>query len=549
MKQKKEIYRTAMYLRLSKGDQDVDGFDKSESNSITNQRLIIENFIKKNPDLKLVDTYVDDGFTGTNFDRPEMKRMMADVDAGRIDCIVVKDLSRFGRERIETGTYIAKTFKAKGIRFIAINDHYDTLTADGSETHIVMPIKALTNDNFSRDISTKVRSSQEIKWEKGEFIGAFAPYGYTKATDNKNLLVPDEYAAKIVRSIFADKLDGMSANAIAQKLNDEGVLSPMEYKKKQGQKFTTGFKSGRKALWSSQTVIRILKDEVYAGVLAQGKRARVSYKVRKEIRRPKDEWVRIEDTHKAIVSRETFDSVQTMMDRDTIKASDGGTSLFAGMLFCGDCGKSMVRRVDSRNHERGAAYICSNYNRNKECSRHSISEDDLKEAVEDFLKDHINRLANARKMSQSIDFLEIGFEAAAEHDADIVKLKEEMLRCSTLKSSLYQDLKEGIINENLFNRYREEYTNREIALQDAVAEQERVIRSIYDGKIASGVQLEEIRDSMNISGLSRIALVTFIDRILVYEGMKLEIVTKYDAVIDKVERINDGINYGWKEAV
>lgn len=175
-----KIYRTAMYLRLSKGDLDVDGMEKSESNSITNQRMIVESFLKKNPDLKLVDTYIDDGYTGTNFDRPEMKRMMADVDAGRIDCIVVKDLSRFGRERIETGTYIAKTFKAKGIRFIAINDHYDTLTADGSETHIVMPIKALTNDNFSRDISTKVRSSQGIKREKGEYIGAFAPYGYKK---------------------------------------------------------------------------------------------------------------------------------------------------------------------------------------------------------------------------------------------------------------------------------------------------------------------------------------------------------------------------------
>ncbi len=143
-------------------------------------------------------------------------------------------MSRFGRERIETGTYIAKTFKAKGIRFIAINDHYDTLTADGSETHIVMPIKALTNDNFSRDISTKVRSSQEIKREKGEFIGACAPYGYKKSADNKNLLVPDDYAAKIVASIFADKLEGMSANAIAQRLNDEGVLSPLEYKEEAG---------------------------------------------------------------------------------------------------------------------------------------------------------------------------------------------------------------------------------------------------------------------------------------------------------------------------
>lgn len=178
---KKEIYKTVMYLRLSKRDGDVDGIDKAESNSITNQRMIILSFLEKHKDLKLVDIYIDDGYTGTNFNRPELKRMMADIDAGKIDAIVCKDLSRFGRERIETGNYIAKIFKRKGIRFIAINDNYDTLTAEGSETNIVMPVKALTNDNFSRDISTKVRSSQSIKREKGDYIGAFAPYGYMKS--------------------------------------------------------------------------------------------------------------------------------------------------------------------------------------------------------------------------------------------------------------------------------------------------------------------------------------------------------------------------------
>ena len=271
MKNDKKIYRTAVYLRLSKGDSDVDGCTKSESNSITNQKMICENFLKKNSDLKFAGFYIDDGFTGTNFDRPEMKRMMDDVDAGLIDCIVVKDLSRFGRERIETGTYIARTFKEKKIRFIAINDHYDTLTADGSETHIVMPIKALTNDNFSRDISTKVRSSQEIKMEKGDFIGAFAMYGYRKSLENKNVLIPDEYAAGIVREIFADRLKGLSASAIAQKLNDAGILSPAEYKKKQGQKYSTSFQGAGISRWSAQTVIRILKDEVAVKTLVVSK--------------------------------------------------------------------------------------------------------------------------------------------------------------------------------------------------------------------------------------------------------------------------------------
>lgn len=241
----KEIYKTAMYLRLSKGDGDVDGIDKAESNSITNQRMIILGFLEKHQDLKLVDTYIDDGYTGTNFDRPELKRMMADIDAGKIDAIVCKDLSRFGRERIETGNYIAKIFKQKGIRFIAINDNYDTLTAEGSETNIVMPVKALTNDNFSRDISTKVRSSQSIKREKGDYIGAFAPYGYMKSEKNKNRLVPDPEVAGIVQDIFAKKLAGVSANCIAKELNARGVLSPAEYKKQQGQKFKTNFQGAK----------------------------------------------------------------------------------------------------------------------------------------------------------------------------------------------------------------------------------------------------------------------------------------------------------------
>lgn len=186
-----KVYRTAMYLRLSKGDEDIDGSVKSESNSISNQRQIIKNYLSKHPELVLADIYIDDGYTGTNFDRPELKRMLSDVDEGNIDAIVCKDLSRFGRERIGTGTYITRTFKQKGIRFIAINDNYDTLTADGCETNILIPVKALTNDNFSRDISIKVRSSQGIKREKGEFIGAFAPYGYKKSKTNKNKLVID----------------------------------------------------------------------------------------------------------------------------------------------------------------------------------------------------------------------------------------------------------------------------------------------------------------------------------------------------------------------
>lgn len=539
MKDNKKIYRTAVYLRLSKGDSDVDGCTKSESNSITNQRMICENFLKKNPDLKFSGFYIDDGFTGTNFDRPEMKRMLDDVDAGLIDCIVVKDLSRFGRERIETGTYIARTFKEKGIRFIAINDHYDTLTADGSETHIVMPIKALTNDNFSRDISTKVRSSQEIKMEKGDFIGAFAMYGYRKSLENKNVLIPDEYAAGIVKEIFADRLKGLSASAIAQKLNDAGILSPAEYKKKQGQKYSTSFQGAGISRWSAQTVIRILKDEVYTGVMAQGKRVKVSYKVKKEIRRPKSEWVRVENTHQAIVDQRTFDSVQMLLQRDTIRVADRKEPyLYSGLIYCADCGMSMIRRSDTYGKGRKVVnYICSNYNRNRQCSRHTIRESELTESILETLRSWIEIVADADRLAQRMNDMTLDYDSALEHDREIAELRKELLKYDTLKSSLYQDLKDGLINETQFNRYREEYTNRGIKVRDAIAEQERIIRDIYDKGIGCGMDLDMLREKLNIGQIDRVLLVTLVDRILIHKNGDIEVILKMKDEIGKVKTL------------
>ena len=551
MKQEKKIYRTAVYLRLSKGDGDVDGFDKAESNSITNQRSICESFIRKHPDLQLEETYIDDGYTGTNFDRPELKRMMADADAGKIDCILVKDLSRFGRERIETGTYIAKTFKEKGIRFIAINDHYDTLTADGSETHIVMPIKALTNDNFSRDISTKVRSSQGIKREKGEFIGAFAPYGYVKDAANRNHLVPDEYAADVVRDIFAKKVSGLSAYAIACDLNDAGILSPAEYKKKQGQKYSTSFQGTRTSRWSAQTVLRILKNEVYVGVLAQGKREKVSYKVKKEIRKPQSEWIRVEDAHEAIISRRTFDSVQVLLGRDTMHSSDKRESYrYSGLLYCGDCGMSMVRRSNTyADGHTVVNYICSNYNRNGKCSRHAIREDELTAVILENLQLWIGVVADSRALAERLDEMHVDFNSAVEHDVEIARLREELTKYNMLKSSLYQDLKEGLINEMQFNRYREEYTNRAMHVQTAIETQEKIIRDIFEKGIAGGTQLEEMRRQLNVGELDRILLVTFVNRILIHENGDIEVVLNLRDEIGKLQSILKGIGFETEEKV
>ena len=500
--------------------------------------MIILSFLEKHKDLKLVDTYIDDGYTGTNFDRPEWKRMMADIDAGKIDAIVCKDLSRFGRERIETGNYIAKIFKQKGIRFIAINDNYDTLTAEGSETNIVIPVKALTNDNFSRDISTKVRSSQSIKREKGDYIGAFAPYGYVKSEKNKNKLVPDLGVAGIVQEIFAKKLAGVSANCIAKELNARGVLSPAEYKKQQGQNFKTNFQGAKQSQWSAKTVIRILQDEVYIGTVVQGKRAKVSYKVKKEINRPQSEWIRVENMHEAIVRKSDFDAVQLLMSRDSIKSSETSASyMYSALLYCGDCGKSMVRRKSLVNGREHICYICSSYNRYGNCSRHTMREEDLNNIVLSELKSRIESMCDCQKLAKNLDKLNVNFDEAVAHDLEILHLKSELTKCGTLKSALYQDLKEGMISQSQFNQYRENYTNREMSLQSAIKEQENIIRGIYEHGIAAGTKLDELRENLTINSLDRMVLVTFIDRVLIFDDNRIEIVFKYRNEMEKMEGI------------
>ena len=243
-KQFKKIYHAAIYVRLSKEDGDVAGASKAESNSISNQKELIRDFLKDKEDIVVVSERVDDGYSGSSFERPSFKLMMEDIKKGVVDCVVVKDLSRFGREYIDSGRYIERLFPALGVRFIAVNDGYDSLEGKDQSDEIIIPFKNLINDAYCRDISVKIRSHLEVKRKNGEFIGSFAPYGYQKDEGCRNRLVIDPVAAGIVRDIFRMKLHGMSQDAIAGRLNETGVLSPMEYKSASGSNYRTGFKTG-----------------------------------------------------------------------------------------------------------------------------------------------------------------------------------------------------------------------------------------------------------------------------------------------------------------
>lgn len=540
----KEFYNVAIYLRLSRDDEDIDG-SKAESNSISSQRDMIRSFIRKQDNMEIYDIYVDDGWSGANFDRPEFKRMMKDIEAGNVDCVIVKDLSRLGRDYIEAGRLIQKTFPALSVRFIALTDHFDSLTADYNETSLVVPVKNFVNDSYSRDISGKVRSHQKVKRENGDFIGAFAVYGYKKSEDNRNLLVPDDYAADIVRKIFAWKIEGYSNLAIAELLDDLGILSPMEYKKMQGEKFQTGFVTGVKTKWSAVAVKRILTNENYTGTLVQGKEEKVNYKVKKSVMKPEEEWTKVQEAHEAIISMEDFEIVQDLLKIDTrAGAGEKKSHIYAGILFCGDCMEPMIRRVNRYKGKETVSFICSTKNKSGECSRHTISESDLNHLVLTGLRQQVSLFLNKSKVLNAIEQMEINFEEVAAFDEEIERLHSEQDKYLTLRAGMYEDLKKQIISEEDFKNFREIYEQRYQELQQAIHNQKETIKKLFKSGVTAGINLERMKNVMQITELDRVTLISFVKRILVYEDKRVYLELRYKELFSKVVMLADYVEAG-----
>lgn len=541
MKAKEIFYYVAVYLRLSRDDMTTEG-SKTESNSISSQRDMIRSFIQKQDDMAIYDIYVDDGWSGTNFDRPEFKRMMADIEAGHVNCVIVKDLSRLGRDYIEAGRLIQKTFPAFSVRFIALTDKFDSLTADHNETSLVVPVKNFVNDSYARDISGKVRSHQQIKREKGAFIGAFAVYGYQKSGENRNLLVPDEYAADTVRKIFAWKIDGYSNLAIAERLDELGILSPMEYKKMRGEKFKTGFVTGVKAKWSAVAVKRILTNETYIGTLVQGKEEKVNYKVKKLVAKPESEWTKVKETHEAIISKEDFEIVQELLQIDT-RAGNGEKKahMYAGILFCGDCMEPMIRRINRYQGKENISFICSTRNNSGNCTRHSISEEDLNRLVLTGLRQQIALFLDKSKVLSQLQQMEVNFEEVVSFDKEIERLHKEQDKYLSLRAGLYEDLKKKIITEEDFKNFRGIYEQHYKELEQAISKQESTIKKLFQSGVMAGMNLERMKTLMQVTELDRTTLISFVKHIYVYEDKRVYLELRYKELFSKVIMLNDYI--------
>lgn len=525
----KRSYRVGMYLRLSREDAAKGALcSQPESGSIASQREVIRSFIGEHDDMELYDIYVDDGYSGANLDRPEWKRMMADVEAGNLNCIIVRDLSRLSRDYIEAGRLIQKTFPAFQVRFIALMDGFDSLTADRNETSFLLPVRNLINDAYCRDISERVRSHQRIKRENGKFIGAFAVYGYCKDSADKNRLLPDAYPAQIVRKIFAWKLDGMSTLAIADKLNAQGVLSPMEYKRSKGEKFSTGFCTGEKPLWSAVAVKRILQNEIYTGVMVQGKSRKISCKMARCEAKPKEEWVRKAATHPAIVSCGDYEIVQRLLQTDC-RAVKGETKAhpFSGLLFCGDCGESMVRRINRYKGNEKVCFICSGNNGGRGCSRHTIPEGELYETVFLGLKGQLALFLEKEALWKRMEQTEASSGELACFEKEIARLRREQKQYLSLRSGLYEDLKGGVITQEEFRVLRSLYEKRYRAMESKIKKQEAALHRLLTSGKASDVKSGRLKEELTLEALDRSALISFIERIQVYEDKRLIIRFRY----------------------
>ena len=551
-----EQYDTALYLRLSKEDGDVASGSKNESNSIANQKSLIMDYLQSRPEFRVVSIREDDGFSGTDFNRPAFQAMMEDVKKGVINCIIVKDLSRFGRNYIEVGRYLEKLFPMLGIRFIAVNDNYDSLEADTAHD-IVVPFKNLINDSYCRDLSVKIRSHLAIKRKNGEFIGAFACYGYLKDENNRNQLVVDTYAGQVVKDIFRMKINGMSQYRIADALNEQGVLSPMEYKKYLGSHFESSFKVNPKAVWTAKAVTRILTNEVYTGVLVQGKQTTPNHKVKVRQEVDETDWIRVENAHESLIDRVLFDIVQNLMGRDT-RTSPNETQVFplSGLVYCGDCGHPMVRKISRYTKKEKADtaqtygyFLCSEKCGKGGCSWHRISENDLMGAVLGAVNLHIQKVLDVQEALKQIENAPSRQLMIQKYQERLSMKEEERKRADRLKIGIYEDLKDGLLDKEEYQKLKTEFDSRIAEADAAVKELKRQITELEGSRSANAPWMIYFQQFGRLEQLTRWEAAIIINKILVYEDNRIKITFNFEADLNRIQEILSAAEEHEKEAI
>ncbi len=469
-----KIYKTAGYVRLSVEDSGRPGAD-----TIEGQKALLTGYIENQPDMELYGLFCDNGRSGTDFARPEFEKLMDAVRSGKVDCIVVKDLSRFGRNYKETGNYLERIFPFLGIRFVAINDAFDTQTAERSADGYIVPLKNLINEVYSKDISKKSGSALETKQRNGDFIGAWAPYGYSKDPDNKNRLVINEEVAPTVRQIFAWRADGISIVQIARRLNDAGILSPSAYLYETGEVKTEKYKG---VLWHTQILKSILSHPVYCGHMVQGRKKQSFYEGKSQAFTPESEWKIVLNTHEAIIGEDTFEKVQAIAKqrKDEYHARLGkfahlehSENILQGLVYCPNCMRPMVRYKNvSHGKKLWYTFICPTHASDPErCDFVSIREDELMDVLFTAIQKQIELAADMDSVTRKLN-AQPSYKKSRSEAQDRLDTAQRTLKLSqSLYESLYQNYVEQLMTE-------QEYMTLKARYKTEAEEAERVIAAL-----------------------------------------------------------------------
>ena len=533
-KEKKVLFKAGLYARLSHEKE-----ENIERGTIETQMELMKNYVKDHEDIVIEEEYYDASFTGTNFERPDFKRMLEDAKTGRINCIIVKDLSRLGRNYVEMGNYIERVFPFLNVRFIAVTDDFDSFRPG---TDLMMPLKNIVNEFYAKDISKKVSTAHRRKWTTDEYMCGFAPYGYLKSKTEKNRIVVDEATAGNVRLIYKLFLDGKGYTPIAKYLNEQGIMSPLMYLKSLG--YQQNVRTN--GVWTKTTVKSILTNQAYIGSAVHGKVVIEKYNNIPLHATDPSEWVVVENTHEPLIDKKTFEKVQERVKeisdayfaKEFTKHPPNEMNLLKGKIVCGDCGKGM--RLSPRT-TKSYVYFCGTFSDgiNPACSRHKIDQEEVNKAVFAQISNHMRCCIDALKVIRELNARGSGLKKYDVYEKAITRQRRELEKVNRKFSELYGDYSEHLINESEYLTLKQQYLLKSEALKKEI-DNLLVSQNLYSKNYKIDEDWENlINKYLKCRKLNKELADAFVDKVQVFEDGRISVNLVYDDCLEELLQVKN----------
>lgn len=543
----KKVWKAGLYTRLSV----IDTRKSIDSETLETQLELLQNYAAEHDDIQVIDTYCDNGATGTNFDRQSFQSMMDDVRSGKIDCIIVKDLSRFGRNFLEVGNYLERIFPFMGVRFIAVNDGYDSESTDSGEM-LSVALRNLMNDIYAKDISAKTYAAIHTKMKNGEYIGSYAPYGYDKSPEDKHKFVVDEYAAEVVRRIFRLFEDGYNYAEIARKLTADNIPSPNHYLFLKDINHSKCY--SQNIPWQAQQIRSIINNQVYIGHMVQGKRVKKLFEnIPHLYHQSSKDWIIVKNTHPAIISEEQFIHVQNMvLERHSARKSNseiynllGKTAnIFKRMIICDSCRHNMARRSRLNSERTSVRYEFICYSRSKNTSACSnfgyIREEIISDIVYQVIRSDMELLSEAENIIGRFSKTDSSNKQCTLYAKRIAELEGELKKTSNLRKVLFEDYVQGTINQNDFTYMNPVYESKEQKLTTELEQLKIDYSSVKEHSVKDNKWYTAFRRFKDEKMLSRDMLTALVDKVYINNDKSVQVILKYRDEMKKLFAYKEG---------